>query len=263
VTPAELDGAAELMGAHLAEASLLGQRTGELHLELAADPTDRVFAPEPMSTLQQRSVYQAIRSTVRTSLSLLRRRRSKIADADSDLIDRAVAAEGELLERLRTITAERIECDRIRIHGDFHLGQVLFTGNDFHIIDFEGEPQRPLSQRRLKRLALRDVAGMIRSYHYAVVMAMRQVSESGIDADAMVVLHQWANAIHSYLSAAFLDGYRRAVDGSSIVPDDPAHFRLLLDALVVEKAAYELEYEINNRPDWIDIPLQGILSILE
>ena len=263
VTPAELDGAAELMGVHLAEASLLGQRTGELHLELAADPTDRVFAPEPMSTLQQRSVYQAIRSTVRTSLSLLRRRRSKIADADSDLIDRAVAAEGELLERLKTITAERIECDRIRIHGDFHLGQVLFTGNDFHIIDFEGEPQRPLSQRRLKRLALRDVAGMIRSYHYAVVMAMRQVSESGIDADAMVVLHQWANAIHSYLSAAFLDGYCRAVDGSSIVPDDPAHFRLLLDALVVEKAAYELEYEINNRPDWIDIPLQGILSILE
>ncbi|HXV71961.1 MAG TPA: maltose alpha-D-glucosyltransferase [Acidimicrobiia bacterium] len=263
VTPAELDGAVELMGAHLAEADLLGQRTGELHLELAADPTDRVFAPEPMSTLQQRSVYQAIRSTVRTSLSLLRRRRSKIETADSSLIDRAVAVEGELLEKLKSITAERIECDRIRIHGDYHLGQVLFTGNDFFIIDFEGEPQRPLSQRRLKRLALRDVAGMIRSYDYAVVMAMKQVAESGLDDEAMHVLRQWADTIHSYLSAAFLEGYRRAVDGSSIVPEDPAHLRLLLDALVVEKAAYELEYEVNNRPDWIDIPLQGILSILE
>ncbi|HEX6286597.1 MAG TPA: phosphotransferase, partial [Acidimicrobiia bacterium] len=259
----ELDGAAELMGAHLAEAELLGRRTGELHLELAADPTSHVFAPEPMSTLQQRSVYQAIRSTVRTSLSLLRRRRSKIETPESELIERLVAAEGELLEKLKSITAERIECDRIRIHGDYHLGQVLFTGNDFYIIDFEGEPQRPLSQRRLKRLALRDVAGMIRSYHYAVVMAMRQVSEAGLDEDAVVTLQHWAEAVHGYLSAAFLDGYRQAVEGSSIVPENPTHFRLLLDALIVEKAAYELEYEINNRPDWVGIPLQGILSILE
>jgi maltose alpha-D-glucosyltransferase/alpha-amylase len=263
VSDEEIEAAGELMGAYLAEATLLGGRTGELHLELAADPTNPVFAPEPMSTLQQRSVYQAIRSTVRTSLSLLRRRRSKIESADSELIERAVASEGALLEKLKSITAERIECDRIRIHGDYHLGQVLFTGNDFHIIDFEGEPQRPLSQRRLRRLALRDVAGMIRSYHYAVVMAMRQVSESGIDEEAMSALRQWAEEIHSYLSAAFLDGYRSAVDGSSIVPDDPGHFRLLLDALIVEKAAYELEYEVNNRPDWIGIPLHGILSILE
>ncbi|HEX6221798.1 MAG TPA: maltose alpha-D-glucosyltransferase [Acidimicrobiia bacterium] len=263
VTAAELDGAAELIGAHLAEASLLGQRTGELHLHLAADPTDPVFAPEPMSTLQQRSVYQAIRSAVRTSLALLRRRRSKLDTGDGDLIDRAVASEAELLDKLKTIMAERIECDRIRIHGDYHLGQVLFTGNDFYIIDFEGEPQRPLSQRRLKRLALRDVAGMIRSYHYAVVMAMRQVAESGIDEEARMVLEQWTETIHSFLSAAFLEGYRKAVGGSSIVPDEPRHFRLLLDALIVEKAAYELEYEVNNRPDWVSIPLHGILSVLE
>ena len=263
LTQDELAAAGELMGAYLVEAALLGQRTGELHLDLAADPTDPVFAPEPMSTLQQRSVYQAIRSTVRTSLSLLRRRRSRIETDDTDLIDRAVASESDLLEKLKSITAERIICDRIRIHGDYHLGQVLFTGNDFYIIDFEGEPQRPLSQRRLKRLALRDVAGMIRSYHYAVVMAMRQVSESGIDDEARTVLHQWAETIHSYLSAAFLDGYQGAVDGSRIVPDDSGHFRLLLDALVMEKAAYELEYEVNNRPDWIDIPLYGILSVLE
>ena len=262
VTEADLDGASELMGAHLAEARLLGQRTGEMHLALASDPTHPVFAPEPMSTLQQRSVYQSIRSTVRTSLGMLRRRRSKLETHDTDLIDRAVASEGEILDMIKQITADRIECDRIRIHGDFHLGQVLFTGNDFFIIDFEGEPQRPLSQRRLKRLALRDVAGMIRSYHYAMVMALRQVAEAGIDDETRNALEQWAEAIHSWLSAAFLTGYRGAVDGSRIVPKDSAHFRLLLDALIVEKAAYELEYEVNNRPDWVDIPLQGILNVV-
>ncbi|HUG31929.1 MAG TPA: maltose alpha-D-glucosyltransferase [Acidimicrobiia bacterium] len=262
VTAEELDGAAELMGAYLAEAELLGRRTGEMHLALASDPVDPVFAPEPMSTLQQRSTYQAIRSTVRTSLSTLRRRRSRLRSEDAELVDRAVEAEKEILDRLKAITAEKIECDRIRIHGDFHLGQVLFTGNDFFIIDFEGEPQRPLSQRRLKRLALRDVAGMVRSYHYAIVMALHQVAEAGIDQNTYAVLDEWANAIHGWLSASFLRGYLETVDGSSIVPSDPAQVRLLLDALVVEKAAYELEYEVNNRPDWVAIPLYGILNTL-
>jgi maltose alpha-D-glucosyltransferase/alpha-amylase len=233
-----------------------------MHLALASDPTHPVFAPEPMSTLQQRSVYQSIRSTVRTSLGMLRRRRSKLQTDATDLIDRAVASEGEILDRLKSITAERIDCDRIRIHGDFHLGQVLFTGNDFFIIDFEGEPQRPLSQRRLKRLALRDVAGMIRSYHYAVVMALRQVAEAGIDENSRTALGRWADGIHRWLSAAFLAGYLEAVDGSRVVPSDPQHLRLLLDALIVEKAAYELEYEVNNRPDWVEIPLEGILNIV-
>ena len=262
VSADELDGAAELMGAYLAEAELLGKRTGEMHLILASDPVDPVFAPEPLSTLQQRSTYQAIRSAVRTSLSLLRRRRSRLRVEDAELVDRAVDAEREILDRLKEITTEKIECDRIRIHGDYHLGQVLFTGNDFFIIDFEGEPQRPLSQRRLKRLGLRDVAGMVRSYHYAIVMALHRVAQAGIAEEAYAVLDEWANAIHVWLSASFLRGYLEAVEGSSIIPSDPAHIRLMLDALVVEKAAYELEYELNNRPDWVEIPLHGILNTL-
>ena len=262
VTSEELDGAAETMGAHLAEAELLGRRTAEMHLTLASDPVDPVFAPEPMSTLRQRSTYQAIRSTVRTSISLLRRRRSRLRAEDVELVDRAIASEQEILDRLKAITAEKIVCDRIRIHGDYHLGQVLFTGKDFYIIDFEGEPQRPLSQRRLKRLGLRDVAGMIRSYHYAMVMALHQVAEAGIAEETYSVLDQWANVIHAWLSASFLKGYLETVAGTSIVPENPAHVRLLLDALVVEKAAYELEYEVNNRPGWVEIPLHGILNTL-
>ena len=262
VSDDDLDAGGELMGAYLAEAELLGRRTAEMHLALASDPVDPTFAPQALSTLQQRSTYQSIRSTVRTSLSVLRRRKSQLRPEDADLIDRAVAAEKEILDRLKAITAEKIKCDRIRIHGDYHLGQVLFTGNDFFIIDFEGEPQRPLSQRRLKRLALRDVAGMVRSYHYAIVMALHQVAEAGIGEETHAVLDQWANAIHGWLAASFLGGYLATVDGSQIVPSDPGHIRLLLDALVVEKAAYELEYEVNNRPSWVEIPLHGILNTL-
>lgn len=221
-----------------------------------------MFNPVRISTLQQRSIYQSIRSTVRTSLAVLRRRRSRLRPEDGELVDRVVAAEKEILDRLQTITAEKMDYERIRTHGDFHLGQVLFTGNDFYIIDFEGEPQRPMSQRRLKRTSLRDVAGMIRSYHYAVVMALQQVAEAGIDQATHAVLEEWANAMHVWLSASLLRGYLGAVEGSSIIPNDPAHARLMLDSLVIEKAAYELEYEVNNRPDWVSIPLYGILNML-
>ena len=262
VSQDDLDSAGELMGAYLAEAELLGKRTAEMHLALAADRADPIFAPQPLSTLQQRSTYQSIRSTVRTSLSMLRRHKSQLRSEDTGLIDRAVAAEREILDRLKEITAEKISCDRIRIHGDYHLGQVLFTGNDFYIIDFEGEPQRPLSQRRLKQLALRDVAGMVRSYHYAIVMALHQVAEAGIADETYAILDEWANAIHGWLSASFLRGYLETVDGSSIIPSESGQVRLLLDALVVEKAAYELGYEVNNRPSWVEIPLYGILNTL-
>ena len=233
-----------------------------MHLTLASDALDPDFAPEPMTTLRQRSKYQAIRSAVRTSLAILRRRRSQLSPQDAELVDRAVQSERAILDRLKEITREKIDCQRIRVHGDYHLGQVLYTGNDVYIIDFEGEPQRPLSQRRLRRLGLRDVAGMIRSYHYAIVMALHQVAESGIDEDTMHLLDGWANDLHTWLSAAFLRGYLETVGESPIVPSDPNHLRLLLDAHVVEKAAYELEYEVNNRPGWVEIPLHGILNTL-
>jgi len=257
-----LEAGGELLGSYLVEAGLLGRRTAEMHLALASDPSDAVFAPERLSAHQQRSFYQTVRSSVRTSLSLLRRRRPYLRPQDAELIDAAIGSEAAILDRLKSVTSQRIDCDRIRTHGDYHLGQVLFTGNDFYIIDFEGEPQRPLTQRRLKRLGLRDVAGMIRSYHYAVVMAFHQVRETGLDEDQSAELLGWAHALHRWMSAAFLEDYLDILEGSSIIPARPDQLRLLLDAHVVEKAAYELEYEINNRPDWVEIPLRGILDTL-
>lgn len=256
----EFEEAHGLMGLTLIETSLLGQRTGEMHLALASAPDDPVFAPEPLSTLYQRSLYQSMRSSIRTNFGLLRRRRSRLSPADGELADLVLAREPELLHDLRAITTEKIDCMRIRIHGDYHLGQVLFTGNDFVVIDFEGEPQRPLSERRIKRLPLRDVAGMLRSYQYTTSMALRVAMEAGVEEpDHAAALAEWADAINRWLAAAFLRGYLGTVEGTQLVPTGKRHLRWLLDALWLDKAAYELGYELNNRPDWVEIPLRGLL----
>jgi maltose alpha-D-glucosyltransferase/alpha-amylase len=209
-----------------------------------------------------RSVYQSIRSTVKTSIGLLRRRRSSLHEDDAGMVDELIDQEAAILHQIKAVMSEKIAVDRIRIHGDYHLGQVLYTGKDFVIIDFEGEPQRPLSERRLKRLALRDVAGMVRSFHYALLMASRQIDRSGWDDGRRQHLIDWTQTIHRWLTAELVTGYREVVDGSPIVPADPTHFRELLDVLIVEKAAYELEYEVNNRPDFVGVPLSGILDTL-
>ncbi|HWL50763.1 MAG TPA: phosphotransferase, partial [Acidimicrobiia bacterium] len=240
--------------------ALLGQRTGEMHLALVSVPDDPDFAPQPLTTLYQRSLYQSTRSSIRTSFNLLRKRRSSLTDAQVELADTVLDREHDLLEDLRALTTEKIDAVRLRIHGDFHLGQVLFTGNDFVIIDFEGEPQRPLSERRIKRLGLRDVAGMLRSYQYTSQMALREALKGGVEEqDHAAHLADWADAWARWLAAAFLRGYLVTVEGTPLVPANRQHIRRLLDTLMLDKAAYELGYELNNRPDWVDIPLRGLL----
>jgi maltose alpha-D-glucosyltransferase/alpha-amylase len=260
ITDAEMDGYRDLVGMSSHEAFLLGQRTGEMHRALISAPDDPVFAPQKLTTLYQRSLYQSTRSSIKTSFNLLRRRRSRLSAPQVDLADLVLAREHDLLEDLRSITTEKIDAVRLRVHGDFHLGQVLFTGDDFVIIDFEGEPQRPLSERRIKRLGLRDVAGMLRSYQYTTQMALRTALEGGVEEpDHAETLSDWADALARWLGAGFLRGYLAAVEDTPIVPADQAHLRRLLDTLVLDKAAYELGYELNNRPDWVDIPLRGLL----
>ncbi|HET9202214.1 MAG TPA: maltose alpha-D-glucosyltransferase [Acidimicrobiia bacterium] len=256
----ELDVMRDLIGIPLHEARLLGQRTAEMHLALASATDDPAFTPERLSTLYQRSLYQSTRSSIRTSFNLLRRRRSHLTPEQEDLADSVLGLESTILDDLRSITTEKIDAVRFRIHGDYHLGQVLFTGNDFVIIDFEGEPQRPISERRIKRLGLRDVAGMIRSYQYTTQMALREAMKSGVEEPGHTVhLAEWGDALARWLAAAFLRGYLATTEGTPLIPVDHGHLKLLLDTLVLDKAAYELSYELNNRPDWVDIPLRGLL----
>lgn len=145
---------------------------------------------------------------------------------------------------------------RIRIHGDYHLGQVLWTGDDFKIIDFEGEPARPLHERRTKWLAMRDVAGMLRSFQYAAYAGLFARS------DRKENLEGWAEVWNAWVGAEYLKAYLRAAQGGVFLSADPAEQRMLLDAFLLHKALYEVAYEMNNRPDWVRIPLKGILSLV-
>jgi maltose alpha-D-glucosyltransferase/alpha-amylase len=149
---------------------------------------------------------------------------------------------------------------KIRIHGDYHLGQVLWVDNDFVILDFEGEPARTVEDRRQKASALRDVAGMLRSYHYAAYAGLFAFTRERPDDFAR--LEPWADLWHQWAAAAFLRGYRQAAGRARFVPGDPAAFAGLLDGFVLGKAFYELAYELNNRPDWVRIPLRGILALI-
>ena len=254
------DEARDLVGPFLLNAEVLGQRVAELHLALAAGADDPAFAPEPFNALYQRSLYQSIRSLTNR---VLRRLRSRFPDAEGagEVLER----EQELSERLDDLLrARRIEGTRIRTHGDFHLGQVLWTGSDFVIIDFEGEPARSLGERRIKRSPLADVAGMLRSFEYAAEQSLRSPSTAMlVPDDPAAALRDWARAWRRWTSAAFLGRYLDTVAGSGLVPTDPEQARALLGALVLEKAVYELGYEMDNRPEWVATPIRGILELLD
>jgi len=253
----------ETVGAYLDTAELLGTRTGELHLALASDPDDRAFAPELFSPLDQRSLYQSVRSTVRQNMRLLSRKLGTLPEGAVATAQAVLALDATVDERLHSLLGRKLGGVRIRCHGDYHLGQVLSTGRDFVIIDFEGEPGRPLSERRLKRLPLTDVASMLRSFDYAASGTLLQTSGSGsVRPEDVASLEAWVRHWYSWVSAAFLRGYGNATREKEFLPSDPEPAAILLDALLLQKAFYELNYELNSRPDWVTIPLRGILALL-
>jgi maltose alpha-D-glucosyltransferase/alpha-amylase len=165
----------------------------------------------------------------------------------------------EVLRFFKRIYDHKITTDKIRNHGDYHLGQVLFTGKDFLIIDFEGEPARSYSERRLKRSPLRDVAGMIRSFHYASYSVL--IQKEGADPNIRNA-EEWAEEWYRYISAIYLNSYLENVKGQPFIPADENDLHLLLEIFLLEKAVYELGYELNNRPDWVVIPIRSINYIL-
>ncbi len=248
-------------GFYLEMASILGKRTGELHLVLSSVSEDPNFAPEPFSKLYQRSVYQSMRGLVRRTIETLRKGLEKLPEIIRDEAASILSSETEILKRLNRITETKISAMKIRIHGDYHLGQVLFTGKDFVIIDFEGEPARPLGERRLKRSPFRDVAGMIRSFHYVVYSAL--LNWASIRPEDIPVLEPWVVPWYQCVSGIFLGSYLTTVGDTPLVPKEIEELKILFQALLLEKAVYELGYELNNRPDWVIIPIRGIQDVLK
>jgi maltose alpha-D-glucosyltransferase/alpha-amylase len=161
---------------------------------------------------------------------------------------------------MRRILDKQVAGMRIRCHGDYHLGQVLYTGKDFVIIDFEGEPARPMSERRLKRSALTDVAGMLRSFNYASVFSLLSGAVRPEDVSS---LKPWSRFWNLWVSAAYLRAYFAASAGASLLPTAKEDLEILLELHLLEKAFYELAYELNNRPEWVSVPITGILEMLQ
>ncbi len=253
----------ETIGPYLVSAHLLGQRTAELHLTLASALDDEDFVPEPFSITYQRSLYHGLRGFAIQVMQLLRQRlRFLPEDAKADA-QRVLALEDAIIERYQNLLKRKIPSMRIRCHGDYHLGQVLYTGKDFVIIDFEGEPARNLGERRIKRSPLRDVAGMIRSFHYAAHVSLRGQARTVLSPEDLPMLEEWTQAWYLWSSATFLKSYLELMADTPILPQNPEGMKVILDAYLLDKAIYEVNYEINNRPDWAVLPLKGILQVLE
>ncbi len=241
---------AEQLGAFAEIAARLGQRTADLHLALAAceDPS---FVPRALSA---RAEYQSRRALTGRVLDALEREQPHIPARAATLARAVSRRRQEIITRLR----EGSRSLGIRVHGDYHLGQVLFTGRDFAIVDFEGEPARSLADRRRRRPALTDVAGMLRSFDYA----LRSVLD-GARPDDAIFLTAWGERWVAAASAAFLEGYRAHIAPAGLVPADPADLQRELDVCLLEKALYEVGYELDNRPTWLAVPLAGLLGLLE
>ena len=251
--------AARTIGAYLESARLLGRRTAELHIALASDPTDPAFAPERITQQDQRSIYQSMSGLAIRSTDLLRSQLTKLPQDVREEARQVLELEPRITSIFKSFLSRRLTTTRIRVHGDYHLGQVLYTGHDFVIVDFEGEPTRTLYERRHKRLALKDVAGMLRSFDYASQAALKS---DQIDAAALPGLRSWGRFWVHCVSAAFLKSYLAAAGTASFVPQAADDLDLQLNTMLLEKALYELRYELNMRPDWVRIPLHGILEVV-
>jgi maltose alpha-D-glucosyltransferase / alpha-amylase len=255
--------AAELLGHYLGSARLMGKRLAELHLALTSTTDDPDFAPEPYSTLYQRSTFQSMQNLLARVMRALGSRASLVPKDLREQAQLIASHQREIGARFDDFRRCPLSLVRMRIHGDLHLGQILYTGKDFAIIDFEGEPARPLSERRLKRAALRDVAGMLRSFHYAALTStMEQLKIGALGKFDFAGMEPWTNFWRTWSSWSFLKGYLEAGGHASFIPKDDNELRILLDAFVMEKAIYELGYELNNRPEWLLIPLLSIGQLL-
>ena len=256
--------ARQQIGTYIEEAILIGKRTAELHNALGSSLDHADFRPDAYTGFYQRSLYQSMRNQTGRVLVQLERQLPLLSEELQDRARQLHQMEDTIMARLRQLIAEQINAVRIRVHGDYHLGQLLYTGKDFVVTDFEGEPLHPLSERRMKRSPLRDVAGMLRSFHYAAhaPLVVRADSQPVIRSQDVELLRSWARFWYAHVSAAFLEGYFAHIN-PGLLPEQPEHTRVILDSYLIEKAIYEVGYELNNRPEWLPVPLEGVLELLE
>jgi maltose alpha-D-glucosyltransferase/alpha-amylase len=252
--------ALETIAGYLHAAATLGRRTAEMHLALASDKSNPDFAPERLTAADLEQLKSEIAFQADQAFTALDKRSGELPEAISADARRLLEEGPDELALLTAAWNEPPEAAKIRIHGDYHLGQVLWVDNDYVILDFEGEPTRSVAERRAKFSPIRDVAGMLRSYHYAAFAGLFSFTQDRpADFSRLAV---WADLWQQWTSSTFLDAWLKTAHGAEFVPASKADLALLLDGFTLAKALYELAYELNNRPDWVRIPLSGVLRLL-
>ena len=247
------------VGIYLESAAMLGRRTAELHIALASPTDDPAFVPEPMGAADQQTLLADLRDHASRVFEVLKEHLPSLPDEVVEIAAAVLSRRTRILDHFGALEPEPIRTRRIRVHGDYHLGQVLKVKTDFVILDFEGEPARPLADRRAKQCPLKDVAGMLRSFSYAAYSSL--INYSTRHGGDMARIEPWAHLWERCVAAEFLRAYRETAHGADFLPPGIDDFRKLLDIFLVDKALYEVRYELNARPAWLRIPLMGIMSL--
>jgi maltose alpha-D-glucosyltransferase/alpha-amylase len=252
-------GGADMHDGYGALMRTLGQRTAELHEALGRSTGDPAFDPVPIAASEIATWMDRLRAQANEALDRLAKRREALPESARVDTDRLLAERERLIQSIAAHANEQAEGMKTRVHGDYHLGQVLLVKNDFVITDFEGEPTRTMEERSQKQSPLKDVAGMLRSFDYAMHAALFKFVGDRPDTRETVEAagRQWQR----HAVAAFLDGYEDVARRTGLA--SPRAAKGLLELFVLEKAVYELKYEVDNRPDWVRIPLNGLLNALE
>jgi maltose alpha-D-glucosyltransferase/alpha-amylase len=246
------------VGIALDSAAALGRRTAQLHLALASPTEDSAFMPEPMAAGDVQSLLAGLRKEAARVLDQLKESVAALPDEFIDMAGLVLARRRQILDSFRLEAEAGTLGQRIRIHGDYHLGQVLQVKSDYVILDFEGEPARPLAERRAKLCPMKDVAGMLRSLGYAAYSGL--IAHTARRTEDWKSLEPWARLWERSMGAAFLRAYRDTAQDAPFISSDEG-FRKLLAVFLLDKALNELSYELNNRPAWVRVPLMGILSL--
>jgi maltose alpha-D-glucosyltransferase/alpha-amylase len=250
-----------LVGAYLETARIIGDRTGQLHRVLASDTNDPSFAPEPLAPFHLRALYQSVKGTAAEAMRQLPVAMAGMTGPAAAIAGRVLASQTALEPRIRPLLTERVRGARIRVHGDYHLGQLLSTGPDIAIIDLEGDARRPVSERRLKRPALVDCASMLASFRRAALLATSDYRTPASDGGDERTT-PWTDAWWRWVTVAFLSGYRAATAGAAFLPSDDTSFSTLLDALLIAQASTEILEDLSDRPDQVWIPLSMLAELL-
>jgi maltose alpha-D-glucosyltransferase / alpha-amylase len=248
------------VGIYLDAAATLGRRTAELHLALASPTPDPAFSPEPFTSEDLQNLLREIRQRAAKVFDMLKERVSQLPDEVVEVAASVLGQRRRILDIFGVLNAGTLQTQRIRIHGDYHLGQVLRVKTDFVILDFEGEPARPLADRRSKQPPLKDVAGMLRSFSYAAYASL--LNYTARHPEDVSRLEPWAQLWERSVVSEFLRSYRHSAEGATFCPVETVDFHALLNIFVLDKAMYEVLYELNSRPAWVRIPLMGITALL-